>query len=77
MERGGLTELLMLLQPWSKTPDHLFIGLVFHHLFIGLVFDHLFIGLVFDRLFIGLVFNLDRFSVECRKTKSKVITKAN
>ena len=77
MERGGLTELLMLLQPCSKTPDHLFIGLVFDHLFIGLVFDHLFIGLVFDRLFIGLVFNLDRFSVECRKTKSKVITKAN
>ena len=77
MERGGLTELLMLLQPCSKTPDHLFIGLVFDHLFIGLVFDHLFIGLVFDRLFIGLVFNLDRFSVECRKTKTKVITKAN
>ena len=76
----------MLLQPCSKTPDHLFIGLVFDHLFIGLVFDHLFIGLVFDhlfiglvfdRLFIGLVFNLDRFSVECRKTKTKVITKAN
>ena len=62
----------MLLQPCSKTPDHLFIGLVFDHLFIGLVFDHLFIGLVFDRLFIGLVFNLDRFRLSVVKSKARL-----